>query len=416
MYWRSDMLPDRPSLLPYGRGRSYGDVCLNNHGTVISTRRLNHFVSFDPIAGRIACEAGVTLGAILQLIVPHGWFLPTTPGTKFATLGGAIANDVHGKNHHRAGTFGRHVRQLELLRSDGSRLKCTARKNGDLYRATIGGLGLTGLITWAAIDLKPITSTSINAATIKMKNLDDFFSLSGQADQHSEYTVAWIDAGAKASKLGRGLFIHGNHSTDAHNVSHGVRQPKFTMRSNAPNWLLNRAVIRAYNFVHYHKQLRSTSQASLDYDQFFYPLDSIANWNRLYGQRGLQSYHCVVPQKNGRQAIEKLLSAVKKSRLVSPLTVLKIFGNKPSPGMLSFPMPGINLLLDFPNTGRRLRTLLADLDTITAHYGGRVNPAKDAHLDPQRFQQFYPQWQTFARFVDPKFSSSFWRRVTSPKQ
>lgn len=413
LYWRTDTFPQVESALPYGQGRSYGDVNLNDGGTIVSTQYLNHIISFDSESGIISCESGVTLGDILRLIVPHGWFIPVSPGTKFVSVGGAIANDVHGKNHHRAGTFGSHVLEMELLRSDNSRLVCTPTANTDFFAATIGGLGLTGIITRATIQLKKIDNPYLDVETLKMHSLDDFWQTSLESDTTHEYTVGWVDTSVRGGKLGRGLFMRGNWATKTtKDVTDTYRNPKITMPVNAPDWMINIPVIKAFNFAYYHKQFSNRSHMQQHYDPFFYPLDIVQYWNRLYGKRGFQSYQCVVPKEAGLEVIRVMLDTIHRAGLASPLTVFKLFGNKPSPGMMSFPAPGINLLLDFPNVGEKLNALLHKLDNITADAGGKVNPAKDAHLSPEHFAKFYPQWKQFSQYIDPRMSSSFWRRVT----
>lgn len=411
LLWRTDELPKQRPLLPYGMGRSYGDVALNDGGTVVTTKFLNHIISFDPETGILRCEAGVTINNILQLTIPHGWFVPVSPGTKFVSVGGAIGNDVHGKNHHRAGTFGCHITRLELLRSD-KRIICSPDNNPDLFRATIGGLGLTGIITWAEIQLHKIPSMYMQMDSIKFDGMDEFMRLSAESDTDYEYTVAWLDTNRAAP---RGIFMRANWTEDLPRAAEiPVKQPLAALPFFLPNWFVNIPLIKIFNFGYYHKQLAKQSDAIIHYDPFFYPLDVLQYWNKLYGPRGFQSFQCVIPNTNGDEieTITHLLQKIHASGLVSPLTVLKLFGNKKSPGMLSFPQPGINLLLDFPNVGQKLDMLLEKLDAITLEAGGRVNPSKDAHLSAAAFQQMYPNWQEFSHFIDPAFSSSFWKRVT----
>jgi FAD/FMN-containing dehydrogenase len=412
IYWRHDPLPGTPNgctVLPYGLGRSYGDSCLNDGGAVLDTTGLDHFIEFDAATGVLRCEAGVSLAAILDLLVPKGWFLPVTPGTKYVTLGGAIANDIHGKNHHRAGTFGCHVPRFELLRSDGRRLVCSPEENAALYRATIGGLGLTGLITWAELRMRRIEGELIDRESIKFGGLDRFFELAEESDARFEYTVAWIDCMARGPDLGRGLFFRGNHAPGGSAARRGSRAsvPVF-----APRFLLQPTSIRAFNSLYYHRQTRDVVQGLLHYDPFFFPLDSIGNWNRLYGRRGFFQYQCVVPHEGGREATRSILSRIADSGDGSFLAVLKVFGDVSSPGLLSFPRPGITLALDFANRGPRTLALFEGLDEIVRRYGGRVYPAKDARMSATSFQAFYPQWREFSTHIDPAFSSSFWRRVT----
>lgn len=397
-------------MLPYGQGRSYGDSCLNDGGLLLLTRTLNRFIEFDKQSGLLRCEAGVTLAEILDLTVPHGWFLPVTPGTKYVSVGGAIANDVHGKNHHQAGTFGRFVTRFELLRSDGTSLLCSPSDNADWYRATIGGLGLTGLMLWAEIQLKSIISPAMAVQTVRFGNLAEFFALSEESADEFEYTVAWIDCLGKESHVGRGIFIRGNHCDEPHRNA-TKPGPGLSLPFYAPQMLLNQYSIRAFNGLYYRKQWQRLSSRTSHYDPFFYPLDGLLNWNRLYGRQGFYQYQCVVPHQISPSPIQEMLRIIGDSRLGSFLAVLKVFGSMPSPGMLSFPREGVTLSLDFVNRGTKTLALMDRLDAIVCDSGGAVYPAKDARLSGQHFRQFFPQYQEFAEYVDPKFSSSFWRRV-----
>lgn len=398
-------------LLPYGLGRSYGDSCLNDGGTLLDLSPLDRLLEFDDETGVLRAEAGMSLEQILNFAVPKGWFLPVTPGTKFVTLGGAVANDVHGKNHHQAGTFGRHVRAFELLRSDGTRLYCSPFDNVELFKATIGGLGLTGLITWAEVALRPITSALIDHENVKFANLDEFFEISAASDKHYEYTVAWVDCAAQGNNLGRGIFMRGNHA----DVSGELKvSPPSKLRApiDAPNIALNRFTIGAFNTVYYGKQRSKSVKNRSHYEGFFYPLDAVGAWNRIYGKRGFLQYQFALPYAGDPGVTKEIFSRIAASKLGSFLAVLKMFGDLPSPGMLSFPTAGVTLALDFPNEGERTFQLLEALDAIIRDNGGRVYPAKDARMSAASFQQFFPNWQAFAQHIDPKFSSSFWRRVT----
>jgi len=418
--WRSAALPptQTDSILAYGLGRSYGDVCLNNAQTLLPTRGLRRFIHFEAKAGILRCEAGVSLAEILELVVPQGWFLPVTPGSKFVTVGGALANDVHGKNHHRAGTFGRHVLQFELLRSDGARLLCSPSSHPDLYAATIGGLGLTGVITWAEIQLKPICHRAIQSESIQFENVEEFFSLSAESDRDYEYTMAWVDCNAENERLGRGIFYRGNHVTEAEAPAKWTlpllqRLPSVlrTMPLDLPGFTLNKWSVRAFNHRYYHKLKQKQVSELVDYDPFFYPLDAILQWNRLYGKAGFLQYQFVVPDED-KQIIRAILQRIAASGMSSFLAVLKTFGDITSPGLLSFPRKGVTLALDFPNKGAATFALLDSLDAQVREAGGAVYPCKDARMSARSFQTYYPQWQTFAAHIDPQFSSSFWRRVT----
>ncbi|OOG51077.1 FAD-binding oxidoreductase [Rhodanobacter sp. C01] len=399
------------SLLPYGNGRSYGDSCLNAGNIVLRTRALDHFIAFDTGTGVLECEAGLLLSQILDLVVPQGWFVPVTPGTRFVTIGGAIANDVHGKNHHRAGNFGRHVLELELLRSDGSRRICSRNENPEWFAATVGGLGLTGLITRASIQLRRIAGPWMSTEVHRFDNLAGFFRLSEQSDRDYEYTVAWIDCLARGKALGRGLFTRANHAP-----AHPDRRPpasasRLRMPFTPPLSLVNRLTLRSFNTLYYYRQRRPVVHATTHYEPHFYPLDGIGEWNRIYGPRGFMQYQCVVPPVDADRRIAQLLEVIAASGRGSFLAVLKQFGNLASPGMLSFPRPGTTLALDFPNQGTRTLTLLDRLDDVVAAAGGAVYPAKDARMSGAHFRQYFPAWEAFRPFVDPHFSSSFWRRV-----
>ncbi len=414
VFWRSEM-PDLASLetsiLPYGYGRSYGDSCLNEGGITLDVSHLRRFLAFDEERGLLRCEAGVALGEILELIVPRGWFLPVTPGTKFVSVGGAIANDVHGKNHHRAGTFGCHVTQFELLRSTGERLTCSWEENVDLFHATIAGLGLTGVILWAELQLKRIPGPYIDMQRIRFTSLKEFQELAEGSEQDFEYTVAWVDCFACGSELGRGFFTRGNHS-----IRQAFRplaaKRALTIPVDLPSFALNTFTLKAFNAVYYRVQKEKLIARTVPYSPFFYPLDSIYHWNRMYGKRGFFQYQCIVPYRDGYEVMKEILERISRSGEGSFLAVLKTFGDAPSPGLLSFPRPGLELALDFANQGKKTLRLLDVLDTLVRHSGGTVYPAKDARMSSESFQTYFPHWREFAQYIDPKFSSSFWRRVT----
>ena len=394
-------------MLPYGLGRSYGDVCLNNGETIVDTTSLRGVRSFDANSGILECAAGTTLDEILRLTVPRGWFLPVTPGTRFVTVGGCIANDVHGKNHHRAGTFGRHVRSLELVRSDGTRIRCSPSENSELFAATIGGLGLTGLIVSAEIALRRIESPSVVVERLPFRSLSEFDALSRACDATHEYTVAWFDS--LAGRDSRGIFFRGNHGGELADAS--PRQPRaIPVAPFAP--LLNPLTVRAFNAAYFHANARPRPQV-MHYDPFFYPLDAIANWNAIYGRRGFLQYQFVIPEAAGLEPVAEILDRAAATRLASFLTVIKKFGAIDSPGLLSFPRAGTTVCLDF--AARRLDILLPMLegcDDVVETAGGSVYPAKDSRMSAARFRRFFPQWERLAELADPRFSSSFWRRVT----
>jgi FAD/FMN-containing dehydrogenase len=415
--WRDEPLvvPEGLTALPHGLGRSYGDSCLNDGGALVLTDRLNRFIAFDRTTGVIRCESGVTLEQISKLTVPQGWFLPVTPGTKFVTLGGAIANDVHGKNHHAAGTFGRWVRAFELVRSDGTRRICTPTENADWFGATIGGLGLTGLVTWAEFQLRPIHNAYIETETIKFGSLDEFYDINEESVRDYEATVSWTDCLIQGKSLGRGHYIRGNHAGPQLSERKIPRQPgmKLAAPFDAPSFAMNKLFVKAFNFAYYHRQLPKRKAGLATIDSFYYPLDGVHRWNRIYGKRGFFQYQLVVPIKDSRAAAQEIFEQVVRSGQASFLNVFKTFGTLESPGWLSFPRPGVTLAVDFANRGQSTLDLFARLDRIVEEAGGAVYPAKDARMSPASFRKFFPAWEKLVPYVDPRISSSFWRRVTS---
>ena len=412
--WTTDFPPATPpktKMLPVGAGRSYGDSCLLENGTLLGARGLDRMLAFDPATGVLRCEAGVTLAEILDFAVPRGFFLPVTPGTKYVTVGGAIANDIHGKNHHIAGTFGSHVLSFDLVRSDGARLVCSRRENRDWFGATIGGLGLTGLITAAEVRLRPIVSRKINYRGDKFVGFDEFLALS-RASAQVEYTVAWLDCVATGKNFARGIFMQGTHS-DIPGTLTPSKEPKLVFPIDLPELALNKYTVAAFNTLYYNKQLSKQKTALMDYEPFFYPLDSVLEWNKLYGASGLLQFQCVLPWDTDQHGILQIMKAITASGLASFLAVLKVFGDVPSPGLMSFPRPGMTLALDFPVRKEVSLNLLERLGDITLDHGGRMYPAKDATMSARQFQAFYPEWERFAPYVDPGFNSAFWHRVTA---
>ena len=400
------------SWLPFGNGRSYGDSCLNQTGTLIDSRALDRFIAFDQETGLLTAEPGVTLASILKLIVPLGWFLPVRPGTSFVTLGGAIANDVHGKNHHCDGTFGRHVSRFSLQRSSGEQLECSAQENVDLYRATIGGLGLTGMVTNATIQLIPISSAYMDVRIDTFQGLDEFQALSDRRAGDYRYTVAWLDCVAGKKEFARGVFFSANHAdTPPIEGAFEVITPKLSVPCSFPAWFLNRYSVRAFNSTYYflHRRKNGTT-LSQHFKSYFYPLDALDRWNRIYGSKGFYQYQFVVP----REAIEVLdtvLKQVVEAGLGSFLAVLKEFGDLESPGLLSFPRKGYCLALDFASRGDKTVKLINTIDSAVCDAGGAAYPAKDRLMSEASFKSYYPDWERFTEFVDPQFNSDFWQRV-----
>ncbi|WP_321941339.1 FAD-binding oxidoreductase [Paraburkholderia tropica] len=407
--WR-DLRVAHGSALAFGNGRSYGDSCLAASGHVLQTLPLDRLIAADWSTGVLRAEPGVTLEQILDVAIPRGWMLPVTPGTKYATLGGAIANDVHGKNHHVRGTFGRHVRRFGLARSDGSVLDCSPDQHAEFYAATIGGLGLTGLILWAEIQLMPIRSSQIDVTTLRFDNVDEFFALSERLDPLHEYSVAWVDCQSRGSALGRGIFMVGDHAEDG--PLEVDRRKKRTVPMTLPVPIFNPLTLRAFNGMYYHRQARGETRSKVSYDAYFYPLDSLLEWNRIYGRRGFQQYQCVVPPEAAREATREILDAIAASGTGSFLAVLKRCGDIRSPGLLSFPREGTSLALDFPQRDAQNARLFARLDAIVSAARGRLYPAKDAHMSGADFRAAYPQWQQLENLRDPAMLSRFWERTT----
>lgn len=400
----------RPTLA-YGNGRSYGDSCLAASGEVLHMKSLDRIMSVDWTTGTFRAQAGITLGEILELSVPKGWFLPVSPGTKFVTLGGAVANDVHGKNHHRKGTFGRHVSAFGLMRSDSGSITCSQTQNAELYAATIGGLGLSGIIAWVELQLMPVKSSAVDTVTVRFDNLAAFFELSNRFDANHEYGVAWIDCLARGKSLGRGIYIAANHAADGTSAN----PPRHTLRVPFDPVLpvVNGLTTRMFNPVHWRMAPAHERSRTVHHDPYFYPLDRIHDWNRLYGRRGFQQFQCVIPDAKAESGIAALLQAVARSGRASFLTVLKRCGDIASPGLLSFPMKGVSLAIDFPQSHQMETGLLPELDRIVHENGGRLYPAKDAHMTAKHFQAAYPAWRAVERLRDPALMSAFWKRVTA---
>lgn len=398
------------TTLAYGMGRSYGDSCLANSNHVLSMCGMDRVLTADWATGIITVQAGMTLDALIRIALPQGWFLPVTPGTRFITVGGAIANDVHGKNHHAKGTFGRHVRRLSIYRSDEGLVECSPTLRPDLFTATIAGLGLTGIILTAEIQLRPVMSSQIDQNSIRFDNLDEFFGISHQYDSQHEYSVAWIDCLASGSSTGRGIYMGGDHAKEG--SLEVASNSKLTVPFNPPVSLINSFTLRAFNTLYYHHQRHKIINNRISYAPFFYPLDGILHWNRIYGKAGFQQYQCVIPNHESREAIRTIMQEIARSKAGSFLAVLKQAGNIPSPGLLSFPIPGVTLALDFPQHEPENTLLFEKLDKLVHEAGGRLYPAKDAHMSSSHFQTAYPNWKQLEAIRDPMLLSQFWKRVT----
>jgi len=391
----------------YGNGRSYGDVCLNAESGLIDTKNLDRFIEYDADGSRVTCQAGVLLNDLLKFLIPRNKFVTVSPGTAYVTIGGMIANDVHGKNHHLVGSFGNHVESFQLLRSDQGVITCSENENSGLFRATIGGLGLTGMILSATLKLKDINNACVDTKSIATQGLADMVCLFDEPNTDYEYTVAWLDLHSK--KL-NGIFSYGKHNEAVTNC--GKTQEPKKVNITAPNWLLNRHSNSLFNKLYYAKN-RFSSSTKQHYQAYFYPLDKLEDWNLLYGRRGFYQYQFVVPCSEFGTVFIELLNVMKKYGQMSYLTVLKKFGEIKSLGMMSFPRSGYTLAMDFPNFGVSTLKMFEEFDRIVFSAEGAIYPAKDARMSSDAFAKSFPQLEKFMTYRDKKFNSDFWRRVTA---
>jgi FAD/FMN-containing dehydrogenase len=408
------------SIIARGLGRSYGDAALNERGSVLLGTRLHRFNSFDSSTGILECEAGATFSEIIDTFLPRGFFPAVTPGTRFVTVGGAIAADVHGKNHHRDGSIANFVEGFDLLLASGEILICSRAQNTDTFWATIGGMGLTGVIVQAKLRLARVQSGYVAVDFKKTANLDQTLSAFAADDANYQYSVAWIDGLAKGAALGRSVLMRGNHArlSDLPVEFHdrALLPPQVRHRNvpfHFPSFALSPLTVRLFNSRYYCRH--EDGRQILHFDEFFYPLDAVEHWNRVYGRRGFYQYQAVFPQSDGGSGLRELMEKVSNSGRASFLAVLKSMGER-SGGLLSFPMPGLTLALDLPNAGRRTVDLLRDLDQIVLRHGGRVYLAKDATLTRENFEAMYPDLPRFKEVqqqLDPsnRFSSSLARRL-----
>jgi len=396
-------------LIPRGLGRSYGDSSLSER--ILCTRYLDHFQSFDEVTGLLTCSAGVSLDDILQVFVPRGWFLPVTPGTRFVTIGGAIASDVHGKNHHVDGSFGDHVTGMELLLGNGERVHVSPTDKPDLFHATCGGMGLTGVILSATLRLKPIRSSAMDETTIKLPDLDAVLA-AFEGNVATTYSVAWIDCLARGKHLGRSLLMLGEHA-DGGPLVVQARKP-LPVPIDMPARLLNHSTVQAFNTLYYWKAKKGSHTRRIPFEPFFYPLDAVADWNRLYGKPGFVQYQFVLPKTAGVAGLRKVLERIAASGRGSFLAVLKVFGQG-NDNLLSFPTEGYTLALDF-KAEPAVFQLLDELDRLILDHGGRLYLTKDARMSEATFKAGYPRWQAFEEIrgryhAIGKFASNQSRRL-----
>ncbi len=384
----ANLLKGSQIILPRGMGRSYGDSA--NNSTVLQSNYLDHFIDFNESTGVLSCEAGVSIREVLEFTVPKGWFLSVTPGSSFVTIGGAIASDVHGKNHHLSGTFSDHLLSFDILLGTGEIITVTKDSYPDLFRATCGGMGLTGVILSASIQLRPIKSSQIHQKIIKASCLEAVCE-QFEANHASTYSVAWIDCLATGKWLGRSLLILGEHGQDG-NLEIG-KQKRLNMPIDMPSTIMNQYSIKAFNSLYYHRIFSKKEAELVSIEQYFYPLDAISNWNRLYGKAGFVQYHFVLPKAIGMKGMKKILEMIVSSGKGSFLAVLKVFG-KANENFLSFPMDGYTLALDFKISKETLQ-LIKLLDGMVVEMGGRIYLTKDALMTEATFKKTYPQWEYF---------------------
>ena len=363
------------------------------------------------------CESGISIKEVLDVIVPKGWFLPVVPGTSYVTIGGAIANDIHGKNHHNHGSFGNFIEYMEVLKSNGDYLICSIDENPELFKSSIGGLGLTGIILKAKIKLIKIENNFINTISVQFSSLEEFFNLNLKFENQYDYTVSWIDFDLK--KLGniRGVYHAGNHDKNINN-SKKVKSRKLKkdirikIPFTLPFSLVNNFTIKILNNLYYNIFSKRSSY-NQNYKKFFFPLDTIENWSKAYGPKGFYQYQFLIPSKNAHEVINSISALLKKYNQKPALGVLKSFGNIESLGYISFPKKGITLALDLQNKGEITLKLLNDLDKLILDYEGRLYPAKDCRMSKDTFKTGYKNIEDFKKNIDPKFNSSFFERILS---
>ena len=430
LYPRASCLVKRPEryhqleipeegALGRGFGRSYGDAALNTNHPLILMERLDRFLAFDEETGLLQAEAGTSLAEILKVFVPKGWFLPVTPGTKFVTLGGCIACDIHGKNHHVDGTFGKYIKELELLLPDGTKKRCSPTKNREFFWATIGGLGLTGIITEATLQLIPISTSFIRVRNYSAPDLEGVMHILEDPSRDDKYTVAWIDCLAKGKALGRGIVMNGHHAKEneipSNTVDPLVPHNDLKISLPLPSWSLNPYSMQLFNSFFYSWNKRKKSPLTMHYDPYFYPLDKVKNWNQLYGKKGFLQYQFAIPYKNAFNTMRVFLERLSSSPYHSYLAVLKRFGEE-GQGLLSFPFEGYTLAMDLPITDVNIFPFLDGLDDLVLSEGGRLYLAKDARLKGEKLSSMYPrldEWLEIKKNIDPtwKVNSDLARRL-----
>lgn len=393
------LVAEKNNIIARGNGRCYGDASLADN--TVSTLKYDKALSFDTANGIFECQSGMLLSDILEVIVPKGWFLPVTPGTKFITVGGAVGSDVHGKNHHVDGSFSNHIVEMDVLLANGQILTCTPAQHTDLFEATCGGMGLTGIITRVTFRLKKVETSFIRQKQIKADNLEHIIQLFEDYKEYT-YSVAWIDCLKKGKHFGRSILILGEHAAvtdlDAKKKQAPLQLPKkkqINFPFNLPSWVLNKLTVKAFNFLYYGKNFKKEINNVVSYEPFFYPLDAILNWNRGYGKKGFIQYQFVLPLK-AKAGLVEILQRISDAGLGSFLAVLKVFGRQDS--LISFPMEGYTLALDFP-VRDGLFKFCDELDQLVLKHGGRLYMSKDARMKPEVLAAGYPTLNAFKDVV-----------------
>lgn len=408
---KAELEKSTDSLIPRGNGRCYGDASLGEK--MLCSLSFDHVLSFDTQQGIFECESGVMLDQVLDIIVPKGWFLPVTPGTKFITVGGAIASDIHGKNHHVDGSFCDHVIDIDIMLPSGEIITCSPAIHPDLFEATRGGMGLTSVILRAKFQLKKISTSFIHQIQVKAANLHELLELFHEYKGYT-YTMSWIDCLKGGKNFGRSILMAGEHA-DPDELSEKQRKnmlkpysdTMFTFPVDLPSFVLNQYSVKAFNFLYYQKNIKKYIQNIIPYDPFFYPLDKILEWNKGYGENGFLQYQFVLPMEASEQGMIDILNRINRKGMGSFLAVFKVFGKQD--GLISFPLEGCTLALDFP-VRQDLFPFLDELDQVVLDYGGRLYLTKDARMKPEIFWKSYSGATKFHELVkkynpDYKFRS-----------
>jgi FAD/FMN-containing dehydrogenase len=399
-------------LIPRGMGRCYGDSALNKN--ILSTLKLNHLLAFDADKGILTCEAGVTFEEIIRLFIPQGWFMPVTPGTKFITVGGAIASDIHGKNHHARGTFSDHVYWMEIITPQGETITCSKTEHAELFALTCGGMGLTGLITKVCFQMAAVETSYIRQEAIKAKNLDEIMRVFEDSGSWTN-SVAWIDCLAKGKSLGKSIMTRGEFAkvselktaAQKKNPLKTHQSGKLFLPFDFPSFTINSLTVKAFNFLYYNKQFKSLQNSIVHYETFYYPLDGILHWNRIYGKNGFTQYQFVLPPEKSREGLIAIIEKIGQRKMGSFLTVLKLFGEQ-ADNYIRFPKGGYTLAIDF-KIDKRVWAFLDELDELVLKFGGRVYLTKDVRMKQEMLLQSYPQAQSFIdkiKLLDPDFKFS----------